>query len=113
LLLSLTILIGVLSISAVGYGIASFVKRSESAQSVAMLISFPMMFLGGSFFPTDAAPNYMQPLIKAFPLTCLNHALREIINNASSLVTIQTDLFVLIAWMVGSFVVATRLFRWQ
>lgn len=113
LLLALAILTGVLSMSAFGYIVASFVKRSESAQSAAMLISFPMMFLGGSFFPTDAAPSYMQPLIKAFPLTYLNHALREIINNAAGLATIQNDLFVLMAWMAGCFLIATRLFRWQ
>ena len=44
-----------------------------------------MMFLSGSYFPTDSAPAFLTPLIKAMPLTYLNDALRQIINNGASL----------------------------
>ncbi|MBI2862838.1 MAG: ABC transporter permease [Chloroflexi bacterium] len=113
LLLAGVVLLGALTMLALGYVVGSFIKRSESAQSAAMLISFPMMFLSGSFFPTDGAPDFVQPLIKAMPLTYLNHALREVVNNAASVGVIQTDLLVLAAWMIGSLLLSLRLFRWQ
>jgi ABC-2 type transport system permease protein len=113
LLLAGVIVMGILAMLAVGYVIGSFVRTSESASSVAMLLSFPMMFLSGSFFPVDGAPSFLQPIIKAMPLTYLNHALREIVNNGSGLGALHTDLLVLAGWMVGSLLISVKLFRWQ
>ncbi|MBI2847286.1 MAG: ABC transporter permease [Chloroflexi bacterium] len=113
LTLSFMIALGSLCILSLGYIIGSFIKKSESANAVAMLISFPMMFLSGSYFPTDSAPSFIQPLVKLMPLTYLNHALREIINNGSALSSFRTDIFVLLAWTLGSLVLSIRIFRWQ
>ena len=38
-------------------------KRRRSRRSLTFLISFPMMFLGGSYFPTDSAPAFLAPVI--------------------------------------------------
>lgn len=113
LILALILVLGALCFLGVGYIIGAFLRSPESANSVTMLISFPMMFLGGSYFPTDTAPDIIQPLVKALPLTYLNHALREIVNNGAGLDIIRNDLLVLLGWMVASLVISTRLFRWQ
>jgi len=113
LLLALTIGMGSLSMLGVGYVIGSFIRNSESANSVSMLVSFPMMFLGGSFFPLDTAPGFFQPLIQALPLTYLNHALRQVVNDGAGIAAVQTDLLVLLGWMVACLIVSTRVFRWQ
>lgn len=111
-LLSLTVLIGALTMLAIGFALGSLARTQDSAQAIMFLISFPMMFLSGSYFPTDSAPDFLKVIIKALPLTYLNHALRQIVNNGASLATIQTDLLVLVAWMVAALLLSMRAFRW-
>jgi ABC-2 type transport system permease protein len=47
------------------------------------------------------------------PLTYLNDALRQIINNGASFSGVQTDLLVIAAWLVVAVILATRAFRWS
>jgi ABC-2 type transport system permease protein len=111
-LLGLTIGLGALTMLSLGFVIGSFARSQEAAQAILFLISFPMMFLGGSYFPTDSAPGFMQTLVKAMPLTYLNDALRQIMNSGAALPAIQTDLLVLVAWLVAALMLSTRAFRW-
>jgi ABC-2 type transport system permease protein len=111
-LLLLIVILGALTMLALGSAIASFVKKSEATQSVVLLISFPMMFLGGSYFSVNGAPSFLQPIIHALPLYYLNDALRQIINNGSGWASIQTSVLVLIAWIVAALIVVWRSFRW-
>lgn len=112
LALALVVTLGALAMLSVGFVIGSLARSEEVAQTLNMLISFPMMFLGGTYFPTTGAPAFLTPLIKAMPLTYLNDALRAIINNGSSLAATQTDLLVLAAWMVVALAISIRAFRW-
>jgi ABC-2 type transport system permease protein len=111
--LALTVVVGALSMMAIGFVIGSFAKNQEVAQAISLVISFPMMFLGGSYFSTDGAPAALQPVINALPLSHLNDALRQIINNGASLATVQNDLLILLAWLVAGLLLATRAFRWN
>lgn len=112
-LLGLTLLHGILTMLAFGYIIGSFARKSDNASTVTMIIAFPMMFLGGSYFPTDSAPAFMKALANARSLTYLNDALREIVNNGSSFAALRTDYLVMLRWVVLSIVISTRLFRWD
>ena len=112
-LLALTVVVGTLSMLAIGFVIGSFAKNQDVAQAISLTISFPMMFLGGSYFSTDGAPAALQPVINALPLSHLNDALRQIITNGASLAAVQNDLLILLAWVVAGLVLATRAFRWN
>jgi len=111
--LLLAVTLGALTMMALGFVAGSFTKKPETAQAVTFLVSFPMMFLGGSYFPTDNAPAFLAPVVKAMPLTYLNDALRQIINNGAGLVAVQTDLLILAAWMVAALLLSGRAFRWS
>jgi ABC-2 type transport system permease protein len=111
--LTLALTLGALTMLALGFAIGSFARTQDAAQAIVFTISFPMLFLGGSYFPTDGAPAFLVPVIKAMPLTYLNDALRQIINNGASLATVQTDLLVLAAWLVAGLLLAVRAFRWS
>ena len=91
---------------------ASFVKKSEAASSILLLVSFPMMFLGGSYFDVSGAPSFLQPLIHIMPLYYLNEALRQVIYNGAGWSAIQTGMLVMLAWIVASMLVVWRNFRW-
>jgi ABC-2 type transport system permease protein len=110
--LALVIVVGATAMMAIGFIVGSFARSEDAAQSLVFLISFPMMFLGGSYFSVAGAPAFLQPVINFLPLTHLNDALRQIINNGASLAAIQSDLLVLLAWTVIGLFLATRAFRW-
>jgi ABC-2 type transport system permease protein len=111
-LLALVVTVGALTLLAIGFAIASFVKKSEAANSILLLVSFPMMFLGGSYFDVNGAPNFLQPLIHAMPLYYLNEALRQVIYNGAGWSAIQTGVLVMLAWIVASLLVVGRAFKW-
>jgi ABC-2 type transport system permease protein len=53
-----------------------FVKEAQSAAAAANAISFPMMFLSGSFFPIELMPGFLQTLARILPLYYVNEGLR-------------------------------------
>jgi ABC-2 type transport system permease protein len=111
-MLALVVTMGALTMLAIGFAAASFVKKSEAANSVLLLVSFPMMFLGGSYFPVNSAPSFLQPVIHALPLYYLNDALRQVIYNGAGWGAVQTSVLVLTAWIVASMLVVWRAFKW-
>ncbi len=111
--LGLLVIVATLAILAFGLLIGAFVAKSDGAQAITTLIAFPMMFLGGSYFDTSAAPAFMQPLVQVLPLTHINDALRQVMLYGAGFQAIQQPLLILLAWMVGSLLVATRAFRWN
>jgi ABC-2 type transport system permease protein len=60
----------------IGMILTRFVKEAQSAAAAANAISFPMMFLSGSFFPIELMPNFLQTLAKTLPLYYVNEGLR-------------------------------------
>jgi len=113
LLLAVTLLLGIVCMLALGYIIGSFLNTLTSASAVANLLAFPMMFLGGSWFPSDSAPSFLQPVVRVIPLTHLNEALRAIVNQGHGLGDIWWNWVVLAAWGVAGYVISLRVFRWQ
>ncbi|MDP2949832.1 MAG: ABC transporter permease [Chloroflexota bacterium] len=113
LLLALTALAGIAAMLGLGYLIGSYLRTAIAANAVANLVTFPMMFLGGSFMPVESPPAFLQPIIKVLPLHYLNDALREIINRGGGLGEVWPSLGILVGWAVGTFVLSARVFRWQ
>jgi ABC-2 type transport system permease protein len=111
-LVALMVVLGALTMLAIGFAIASFVKKSQAAQPIVLLLSFPMMFLGGSYFPVNGVTGFMQTLVHAMPLYYLNDAFRQVINNGAGFALIQTGVLVLLAWIVASLLITWRGFRW-
>ena len=105
--------VGSIVFLAMGFGVAGWAKNENQAAPVANLISLPMMFLSGSFFPREAMPEFLQQVTRFLPLTYLNDALRAVINDGAGLDVIGPDLIGLAVWAVISFVIATRLFTWE
>mgnify|MGYP001164586452 CR=1 FL=1 len=88
------------------------IKDPESGNAVANAISFPMMFLSGTFFPLDAMPDFLQVVARAMPLTYFNNGLRDTMvygNTGGSLI----NLLVVVVIGVIFFLLASRLMSWK
>jgi hypothetical protein len=76
-------------------------------------IMLPMWLLSGTFFSSERFPNVLQPFIKALPLTALNTLLRSVMNEGAPLWTNWMHVAILLGWLLISFVIALKIFRWQ
>ena len=110
--LAVTVALGVMTMLSIGYVIASLLETVTSVNALINLVAFPMIFLGRSYFPLDPPPA-VAPLVSAIPLTHLNDALREVVNNGGGLSDLWLSWAILAAWVVGGFGLSMRLFRWQ
>jgi ABC-2 type transport system permease protein len=111
LLVFALLLLGVFSFVGLGIVVTSFTKDQETAQMLMMTLMFPMMFLGGVFFPIQQMPWYMQDISKALPLTYASDALRKVMVLGAGIPQISTDLIVLIAFGVVMIAIALPVFR--
>src|SRR3990170_1482920 len=111
--LAVIVLLGSVIFLAIGFAIAGWAKNEDQAAPVANLISLPMMFLSGVFFPRDAMPEFLANVTQFMPLTYVNEALRAIVNDGASLAALGPQLLGMGVWAVITFVLAVRLFRWE
>lgn len=107
------VIIGTLAFMAIGFIIAGLAKTPESAGPIAGFISFPLMFLGGVFFPIQNMPEFLQPIVKALPISHLSTALRQIMNVGAGLPQLWGEGLTLCCWMIGAFIVASFTFKWE
>jgi ABC-2 type transport system permease protein len=63
--------------SGMGTLIGRFVKEEETADTAGGAISFPMMFLAGTFFPLEQMPEALQTFARILPLYYVNEGLRN------------------------------------
>jgi ABC-2 type transport system permease protein len=63
--------------SGLGMLVGRMVKDAQSAVALANVITFPMMFLSGSFFPMEQMPDFLQTFAKVLPLYYVNQGMRE------------------------------------
>jgi ABC-type multidrug transport system permease subunit len=111
--LSLITLLGGFTFSAIGMLIAARPTTIEGVSGLMNFIMLPMWLLSGTFFSSERFPVVFQPFIKALPLTALNTLLRSVMNEGASLSTNWMNVAILGAWLIVSFVVALKIFKWQ
>ena len=104
---------GALSFGGLGLLVSARSQNSETANGLMNLVTLPMTVLSGVFFAASHFPAWMQPLVKALPLTAVIDGLRGISIDGVSLWTLGGPLLVLALWGAGSFLLALRVFRWS
>jgi ABC-2 type transport system permease protein len=107
------VVLGSLTFIAIGYVIASFTPTEEAANGVTQVIQLPMLFLSGIFFPIATMGDLLQSVARLLPLTYLGDALRQVMVDGTPFAPLAVYALVLVAWLVVSFGIAARYFRWQ
>ncbi|MRX73985.1 ABC transporter permease subunit [Bacillus lacus] len=107
------IILGTLAFMALGFIIAGVAKNPESAAPIAGFITFPMLFLGGVFFPISDMPDIIQPLVNLLPISHLASALRETMNLGTPFLQLGTETLILCCWLLGGFALASYVFKWE
>ncbi|MBW7476580.1 ABC transporter permease [Paenibacillus oenotherae] len=107
------VIVGTLAFMAIGFIIAGLAKTPESAGPIAGFVSFPMMFLGGVFFPISSMPAYLQPVVNLLPIAHLSTSLRQIMNVGAGLTQLWSEALLLGGWLIVAFIVASFTFKWE
>ena len=113
LILALLVILGSLAFLTVGFLIAGISGKQEGATALAQLVSFPMLFLSGVFFPLEQSPAWLQELAKALPLSYLADGLRRVMVYGAPLWSLRGDVGALILTAAIGLVLAARFFRWE
>ena len=94
------------------YGRFLSINKASTAPTMMMTtIMFPMMFLGGVFFPIQQMPWYMQDISRVLPLTYASQALRKVMVLGAGIPAISTELTILIVFGVVMTAIAVPVFR--
>jgi ABC-2 type transport system permease protein len=102
--------LGAAAMLAIGLLIASAAKTAQAAQSIGMLLLFPLMFFAGLFFPIPVMPPFLRHLSHATPLGAAVQALQDAwLGHWPH----PLQLITMAAWAVGCAVAAALLFRWE
>jgi ABC-type polysaccharide/polyol phosphate export permease len=111
--LAVICLLASLCFGGLGLLIASRPKTIEGASGLMNLVMLPMWIFSGVFFASSNFPNAFQPFIKALPLTATIDALRANMLEGATLSQVAPELGIIGAWLLVSFVVAVKIFRWK
>ncbi len=106
-------LLAALSFAGMGLLISSRARTTEGVSGLMNLVMLPMWIFSGVFFSSSNFPQAVQPVIKLLPLTAVNDALRANMLEGASMVGVSGQMLVIAGWLVLSFLLALRLFRWR
>jgi ABC-2 type transport system permease protein len=89
-----------------------FVKDEDAANAAASAVTFPMLFLAGTFIPLETMPDYLQTVAKFLPLTYLNYGLRDAMILGDTASALYNLMIVLIAGAIF-FVIGSIITDWR
>jgi ABC-2 type transport system permease protein len=111
--LALAVIVGSLSLSALGFAVSALVPSENAGPPVSNAIALPLYFVSGIFVPASELPDWMRSLGEALPLKPLFDALLVAFDPRTEGAGIEWgDLAVVAAWGVVGVLAALRWFRW-
>ena len=106
-------ILGMGTFFSLGFFLAGIAKDAEAVVPLVNLVSLPMMFLSGIFFPVDSLPRWLLKIVHYLPLRYLADGLRSTLTSGVKLTALGTDVAGLGAWMLVAIVASIRVFRWE
>jgi ABC-2 type transport system permease protein len=107
------ILLSIFTIYGIGLAIGGWAKNERQAAPLANLITFPMIFLSGTFFARFLMPEWLQSVSGYLPLTPVIDGIRLIVTEGKTVVDIMPQIGLLSAWAIVIYFIAFRIFRWE
>jgi ABC-2 type transport system permease protein len=107
------LVLGAFTFAGIGLLVASRAQTLETVSGLMNLVMLPMWVFSGIFFSSERFPAFLQPVIKLIPLTPLIDALRAVMLEGASLASQWSRILILAVWMLGTFFLALKWFRWQ
>lgn len=104
--------LGALSFFALGFLIAGLAPTARIAQTVGMVLTFPMMFISGATIPLEVLPENVREVSRFVPLTHVVTLLRGLWRG-DAWGEHLTEVAVLLGLLVVGVIVSAKTFRWE
>ncbi len=104
---------GTLSFMSLGLLAGAIAKTTEGAVNMANFFVLPMAFLSGSFFPLEAAPDWLQTFSQLLPLRHLNDAMLDVMVRGQGPASALVPIAILLGFAAVFTLLAARFFRWE
>lgn len=111
--LAFVVVLGTVMLFGIGLALGGWAKNENQAAPLAQLVTLPMMFLSGVFFPTFLMPEILQNITKYIPLTGVIDSVRLIVTENASLADLGPQIGIMAAWTIIIYVIAFKVFRWE
>jgi ABC-2 type transport system permease protein len=106
-------MVGIFCMFGFGLAIGGWAKNENQSAPLSNLVAFPMMFLSGVFFPVFLMPEWLQTVARFLPLTPIIEGIRQITTENASLFSLGPELAIIVAWTIGIYALAIKIFRWE
>ena len=107
------VILGTVIFLCLGFCLGSIAKTQEAIRPMVSAFIFPQLILSGVFFPISSMPELIQPLAHALPLSVIATGLRDIANDGTSLLILNTTTLGVGIWLILSFIIVTKFFVWK
>lgn len=97
----------------IGFIVAGLVRSTRAVEAVTMVITMPMLFLSGTFFPKEIMPKIMASIVDYLPLTPLIDALRKISIDGAGLFDLGKEFLFLGIWFFILVIIAIKTFKFK
>lgn len=113
LALSALVMLGSVTFMMGGGVLGSLARTVEAAMPIVQLVNFPLMFLGGVFFPVEMLPEWIRPLIQLLPTSHLADSIRDVCAGLASTQSLLEDAAYMVVWLLAGMAIAIKTFRWE
>lgn len=110
-LLALLLLLTVFSFIGIGIMVSALASQQETAMTIMMTLTFPMLFMSGALFPIQQMPAVMQWISKGLPLTYAVEALRKCVVLGTGISGMMTEVWVMVGFGVIFTAIAIPVFN--
>ncbi len=104
---------GVTMLFGIGLALGGWAKNENQAAPLAQLVTLPMLFLSGVFFPTFLMPVWLQAVSRYIPLTPVVEGIRLVVTEGKTIFELGPQLAIIGVWTVVIYIIAFRVFRWE
>jgi ABC-2 type transport system permease protein len=112
-LLALLMIVGALSMIALGLTVAARFSSEELVGGVLNVLTWPMMLLSGVWFSLEDSPRWVQWVANVFPLTHVLDGARAVMLDGAGVVQVAPHLLYLAATTLAFLAFGAWSFRWR
>jgi ABC-2 type transport system permease protein len=105
-------ILGPMLFASLGMLVGTVTKNPETAGVISNVVTFPMMFLSGTFFPIAFMPEYLQTFAHVLPLFYIVEGLNNVMVYQNYMGAV-VDIAVIAVITLVVLVLAVKLFKWR
>ena len=111
--LAVFLVFGIVMILGIGLSIGGWARNERQAAPIGNIITLPLMFLSGTFFPRYLMPEWLQHITNYLPLSPIIDGVRLVATEGKGLTDLGSQLGIMAIWIVVIYAIAFRVFRWE